>query len=68
MFKNNRLALKPFTEEYLAPILDLFQDHEFMKFSPYGALTYAKALTRFSKIKLHYKNYGFGKMLIIEKI
>ncbi|MFH4180382.1 GNAT family N-acetyltransferase, partial [Acinetobacter baumannii] len=67
MLETERLILRPFLEENLPIMLEMFQDKDFMAFSPYGDLTTEAAKTRFFEILEHYKNYNFGKMAIVLK-
>ncbi len=48
-------------------MLEMFQDKDFMAFSPHGALSTEAATDRFLEILEHYKNHNFGKMAIVLK-
>ncbi|HDV0762744.1 TPA: N-acetyltransferase, partial [Acinetobacter baumannii] len=65
MLETERLILRPFLEENLPIMLKMFQDKDFMAFSPHGALSTEAAKRRFLEILEHYKNYNFGKMAIV---
>lgn len=45
----------------------LFQDKDFMAFSPHGTLSIEDATKRFYEILQHYEKYGFGKFAIFSK-
>ena len=67
MIETERLILKPFIEKDLLEISALFQDEDFMAFSPNGVLTTESAIVRFWEIEKHYKEYGYAKMAIYLK-
>lgn len=67
IFETQNLVLKPFTQENLKEAILLFQDQDFMAFSPNGTLNIEEATTRFYEILGHYEKYGFGKFAIIPK-
>ncbi|EEY78691.1 acetyltransferase, GNAT family [Acinetobacter calcoaceticus RUH2202] len=67
MLETDRLILKPFLNKDLSIMIEMFQNKDFMAFSPYGALSTEAATRRFLEILEHYKNYNFGKMAIILK-
>lgn len=67
VFETRNLFLKPFTEENLNEAILLFQDKDFMAFSPYGTLNIKDATARFFEILAHYEKYGFGKFAIRRK-
>ncbi len=67
VFETKNLLLKPFAEENLNEAISLFQDKDFMAFSPNGTLNIEDALNRFYEIVGHYERYGFGKLAIILK-
>lgn len=67
MIKTDRLILRPFVETDLAEMIMMFQDPDFMAFSPYGALNSQDATTRFYQILEHYQQHGFGKMAMLCK-
>lgn len=65
VFETKNLFLKPFTKENLNEAVFLFQDKDFMAFSPNGILNIEDATKRFYEILEHYEKYGFGKLAII---
>ncbi|KAF1025155.1 MAG: hypothetical protein GAK29_02103 [Acinetobacter bereziniae] len=65
--ETKNLILKPFIKENLNVALSLFQDKDFMAFSPNGTLNIEDATKRFFEILEHYQNNGFGKFAIISK-
>ncbi|MDC5471524.1 GNAT family N-acetyltransferase [Acinetobacter baumannii] len=67
MLETDRLILKPFVQENLSTVIEMFQDKDFMVFSPHGALSTEAATDRFLEILEHYKNHNFGKMAIVLK-
>jgi [ribosomal protein S5]-alanine N-acetyltransferase len=67
VFETENFLLKPFAEENLNEAITLFQDKEFMVFSPNGTLDVQDATDRFYEILGHYERYGFGKLAIISK-
>ncbi len=67
MIETERLILKPFMEKDLLEISALFQDEDFMAFSPNGVLTTESAIGRFWEIEKYYKEYGYAKMAIFLK-
>ncbi|EXE89760.1 GNAT family N-acetyltransferase [Acinetobacter baumannii] len=67
MLETEHLILRPFLEENLLIMLEMFQDKDFMAFSPHGALSTEAATDRFLEILEHYKNHNFGKMAIVLK-
>ncbi|WP_017388047.1 GNAT family N-acetyltransferase [Acinetobacter calcoaceticus] len=67
MLETDRLILKPFLDKDLPIMIEMFQNKDFMAFSPYGALSTEVATCRFLEILEHYKNHNFGKMAIILK-
>jgi len=67
MLETNRLILRPFLQEDLSIMVEMFQNQDFMPFSPYGALSAEAATNRFLEILEHYKKYNFGKMAIVSK-
>lgn len=67
VFETRNLYLKPFTKENLNEAILLFQDKDFMAFSPYGTLNIKDATDRFFEILAHYEKYGFGKFAITTK-
>lgn len=67
IYETKNLLLKPFTEENLNEAISLFQDRDFMAFSPHGTLNVEDATKRFDEILKHYEQYGFGKFAIIPK-
>ena len=67
VFETENLLLKPFAEENLNEAITLFQDKDFMAFSPNGTLDVEDATNRFYEILGHYERYGFGKLAIISK-
>ncbi|MNY97024.1 GNAT family N-acetyltransferase [Acinetobacter calcoaceticus] len=67
MLETDCLILKPFLNKDLSIMIEMFQDKDFMAFSPYGALSTEAATSRFLEILEHYKKYNFGKMAIILK-
>ncbi|MCY1418322.1 Acetyltransferase (GNAT) domain protein [compost metagenome] len=67
MLETDRLILKPFLNKDVSIMIEMFQNKDFMAFSPYGALSTEAATRRFLEILEHYKNYNFGKMAIILK-
>ena len=66
VFETKNLLLKPFAEENLNEAITLFQDKDFMVFSPNGTLNVEDATNRFYEILEHYERYGFGKLAIIK--
>ena len=66
-FETKNLSLRPFSKENLNEAILLFQDEDFMAFSPNGSLNVKDATNRFYEILEHYEKYGFGKMAIISK-
>jgi [ribosomal protein S5]-alanine N-acetyltransferase len=67
MLETQRLFLKPFIEKDFTEISSLFQDKDFMAFSPNGALTTEAAAARFWEIEKHYTMYGYAKMAMVLK-
>lgn len=67
MLETDRLILKPFLDKDLSFMIEMFQNKDFMAFSPYGALSTEAATRRFLEILEHYKNHNFGKMAIVLK-
>lgn len=67
MLETDRLILRPFLDKDLPIMIEMFQNKDFMAFSPYGALSTEAATRRFLEILEHYKKYNFGKMAIILK-
>ena len=67
IFETQNLVLRPFVLENLNEAILLFQDQDFMAFSPHGTLSIEDATKRFYEILQHYEKYGFGKFAIISK-
>lgn len=65
--ETKNLILKPFIKENLNDAISLFQDKDFMAFSPNGTLNTEDATKRFFEILDHYEKNGFGKFAIISK-
>lgn len=67
MLETKNLYLKQFEVNNLETTILLFQDKDFMAFSPNGVLNIEDSQTRFFEILEHYKKYGFGKLAIVSK-
>lgn len=65
--ETKNLIVKPFIKENLNDAISLFQDKDFMAFSPNGTLNTEDASKRFFEILEHYEKNGFGKFTIISK-